>query len=197
MSYATGSVAAKHYGVHGDTIRDWANAGKIKYIRTPGGHRRYLLTDPKDFRKNYIYARVSSRKQAGELEHQVQLLRSKYPSYEIIKDIGSGLNYKRPGFKKILEQLFIGDIGEVVVTSSDRFSRFGARDLFQWIFMRFGAQLTILSKAKENSGEELTEDLFEVLTVFASRYHGSRRYSNKKNQNLSDQGAEDSLSEML
>jgi predicted site-specific integrase-resolvase len=83
-----------------------------------------------------------------------------------------------------LESLFSGSIAEVVVASPDRFSRFNY-DLFEWIFSQYRAKLISLSK-RENitSEQELAEDLMSIVTVFAARTHGKRRYnSNQKDKN--------------
>jgi predicted site-specific integrase-resolvase len=181
MNYVSAAEASKIFKVHSETLRDWANKGKIEYFKTPGGHRRYKIPDANDgqpdTRFRYVYARVSSTKQDGDLQRQVKYLTKKHPDYSVIKDIGSGLNFKRQGFRKILEQLFEGNISEVVVSSSDRFSRFGAREFFVWLFEHFGAKLTILeNKNYANPTEELSGDLLEIVTVFAARYHGRRKY---------------------
>lgn len=187
MSYVNSSKASLHYKVHSETLRDWANKGKIKYITTEGGHRRYQIPEIKSNRKKYVYARVSSKKQEGDLERQIKYLRKKYPSYEIIKDIGSGLNFKRQGFRKILEELFEQNIEEVVISSSDRFSRFGTREYFSWLFEHFGGKLTILENRKyANPNEELSEDLLEIITVFSARYHGQRKYKKEDNTESQD-----------
>ena len=36
-----GEVAAL-FGVDRKTVTRWANAGKLKFVRTPGGHRRFF-----------------------------------------------------------------------------------------------------------------------------------------------------------
>jgi len=178
--FVSTKVAKEHYKVSDQTLRDWANNNKINYIITEGGHRRYCIIPKQENRKRIIYARVSSKKQEGELKNQVSYLQRKYPDYEIIKDIGSGINYKRPGFKRILEQLFKNNIEEVVVSTGDRFSRFG-RDMFEWIFEQFGAKLTILNRGKfKSSQEELSDDLMEIITVFTARYYGRRKYKNSQ-----------------
>ena len=185
--YLPSGKAQAFYKVSEQTLRDWANAGTINYITTGGGHRRYRIVQHNDNRRKIVYARVSSKKQEHDLANQVKYLKKKYPSYEVIKDIGSGINYKRKGFKTILEQLFKGNIEEVVVSTGDRFSRFG-RELFEWIFEQFGAKLTTLNRGKfKSSQEELSDDLMEIITVFSARYYGRRRYKNTKNQILSDQ----------
>jgi hypothetical protein len=63
--------------------------------------------------KNYIYARVSSAKQKADLERQKQLLLNKHPQYELISDIGSRINFKRPGLHSLLELSRRGLVKEV------------------------------------------------------------------------------------
>ena len=177
--YVSSERASRYFSVCQETLRLWANDGKIEYQKTLGVHRRYKIpvevSDPKE--GYYLYARVSSKKQGDDLGRQVKYLRKKYPDYQIVQDIGSGLNFKRPGFRKILEQLFQGDIKEVIVSSSDRFSRFGAREFFCWLFEHFGGKLTILeNKNYANPEEELSKDLLEIIAVFSARYHGRRKY---------------------
>ena len=183
MSYGHPKKTAEHFGVCTATLREWSNKGKIEFITTDGGHRRYKL--PIESKDNpdgkYIYTRVSSKKQEGDLKRQVEFLRKEYPDHKVITDIGSGLNFKRQGFRKILEQLFEENIEEVVISSSDRFSRFGTRDFFGWLFDHFGGRLTILKDRDYASpDEELAQDLLEIVTVFTARHHGRRSYTNNK-----------------
>ena len=80
--YAKPKEASEHYGVSENALRMWATTGKIKYIKTKGGHRRYILQDPTEQLreakesngKSIIYARVSSRKQKDDLDRQSEYL---------------------------------------------------------------------------------------------------------------------------
>ena len=180
--YVKPHEACDYFNVSDQCLRTWAKQGKIKYKITKGGHRRYLLPSTKekeDFTpQKVIYARVSSKKQRGDLEIQIQYLQERYPEHNVISDIGSGINSKRVGFKRILDGVFKGTIKEVVVAHRDRWSRFGY-ELFEWIFEEHGSQLIcddIIEIKDEN--EELSEDLMAIITVFSSRYHGKRRYKN-------------------
>jgi putative resolvase len=184
--YATTVKAKQYYGVSADTLRRWANKDKIKFRTTKGGHRRYFI--PKEQIKNdkrkIAYARVSSNKQKSDLQNQINFLSTKYPDHEIISDIGSGINFKRRGFKTILEQVFDCNVEEVVVATKDRFSRFGF-ELFEDIFTRFEARLVTVEsdEGKEKQyHEELAEDLMSIVTVFAASHHGKRKYKNKTNK---------------
>jgi putative resolvase len=187
--YVDAKIAKKYYSVSTDTLRRWHKNGKLDTIQTEGKHRRYYVPDKcsQETRRTIAYARVSSLKQKSDLQNQIDFLKQKYPNYEIISDIGSGINFKRKGFRTILEQLYKGNVKEVVVASKDRFSRFGF-DFFEFTFDQFDAKLvSINTTADKSPQEELAEDLLSITTVFSARYHGMRKYkqSNKENTNIS------------
>lgn len=71
-------------------------------------------------RKRMCYAPVSSAKQKEDLQRQVQELRNKYPEHEIIQEVGSGVNFQRKGFQKLLDQICEGLVSEIVVMHKDR-----------------------------------------------------------------------------
>lgn len=171
--------ASRHYNVSNQTLRSWANQGKIKFITTQGGHRRYCIAENtvhNEDGQKIIYARVSSKKQQGDLDRQIGFLQTKYPGYRVVSDVGSGINFKRKGFKAILEGVFQGNIKEVVVSQRDRFTRFGF-DLFEWIFEKHHALLlSDHANTEKHPSEELSEDLMAIVTVFSARYYGRRKY---------------------
>ncbi|VBB18912.1 putative resolvase, partial [Yasminevirus sp. GU-2018] len=134
--YVTTPVAKKYYSVSSDTLRRWADSGKIDFILTKGNHRRYFIPDTvhggeeDDNEDNpvstkYIYARVSSSKQKSDLQHQLSFLSKLFPDHTQLSDIGSGLNFRRKGLKTLLDKLFKNELSEVVVASKDRLARFG------------------------------------------------------------------------
>jgi putative resolvase len=126
--YVTGSTIKKEYGVSTQSLHRWEEEGLVQTIRSPGGNRLYNRSDIKKLfgkstgeeeektKKRVCYARVSSEKQRPDLECQIQDLKRKKPEYEILSDIGSGLNFKRRNFQRLLEQVHNGNIEEVVVT---------------------------------------------------------------------------------
>ncbi|CAG2182096.1 unnamed protein product, partial [Oppiella nova] len=137
--------AAKHYGVCTKTLLRWEEAGKIKVVRSPGGQRLYDLKSTLVDKEPFIYVRVSSYKQKNDLQRQEQYLLDKYPRHSIVKDIGSGLNFKRKGLLSLLEQSERGLVQEVVVASKDRLCRFGF-DLLAWHFERHGVNLVVCNE---------------------------------------------------
>lgn len=197
--YRPGELA-KLLGVTCKTLSRWEADGKIEAVKTEGGQRRYVYREvdqkilQKEGKKKVIYARVSSRKQQGDLERQVALLKHKYPAHEVITDIGSGINFKRRGLITLLDRVITGDISQVVVAHKDRLTRFGF-ELFEHIFNRFGVRLEVVS---DNDVKEPTEafvdDVLSIITVFTAKYYGSRKYNvYKKNKDLSESGAEDPI----
>jgi len=101
-----------------ETLRLWAESGKIKVTKTDGGHRRYVYnddTDKKETKLKFIYTRVSSKKQQSDLERQIKYLQKLYPDHRVISDIGSGLNFNRKGLNNLLEAIVTGTVEEVVV----------------------------------------------------------------------------------
>ena len=173
------------------TLRNWDKEGKIGTIRTPSRIRLYdkecilkiLNKDgivPK--KKRIAYCRVSSKKQADDLERQKNSFRASHPSYELVEDIGSGINFKRPGLQKILELSMRGELEEVVVSHRDRLCRF-AFELIESILSKNNTKLVVLDKTEhKSSSEELSEDVLAVIQVFACREMGKRRYTSSKNK---------------
>lgn len=186
--YVASGRASKFYGVTDDTLRRWAKEGLVEFTRTPKGHYRFMLHDGKrQGGRNICYARVSSKKQAADLERQAAFVSDNFPGYEVLTDIGSGLNDKRRNFRHILAELFKGHINRVVVASPDRWARFGATGLFAWIFSCFNAELHFLSEDSQKASDELTDQLMEVLTVFVAKYNGKRRYALSKDKDPPDE----------
>jgi excisionase family DNA binding protein len=175
--------------VTGRTIYNWEKQGKIKCVRTKGGHRRFKKSDifgleeinilPSNKRR-ICYCRVSTRSQKEDLERQVEFFRKHYPNHEIIKDYGSGLNSKRKGFNTILDEAIKGNLGELVVTHRDRLCRFNY-EIFERIINQYsGGTIVVLDKTKTSPEKEIVDDLISIITVFSSRVYGLRSNSIKK-----------------
>ncbi|MGH8002600.1 MAG: IS607 family transposase [Brasilonema sp.] len=128
--YLTPQQVYKQYGYHPKSLAEWADEGKIPCIKSPGGHRRYPvsaiegLTGKK--RATVTYARVSTASQKEDLKTQIEYLGSRYPGCECINDIGSGLNFKRKKFLKLMERVSLREIETLVVAHKDRLCRLGS-----------------------------------------------------------------------
>ena len=128
-------------------------------------------------RKKICYCRVSSNKQKEDLERQVKYMKEKFPTYEIIKDIGSGLNYKRKGLEEILEKAISGEIEEIVIAYKDRLTRFGY-EMIEWLISKYSnGKITIINKEEEETPvEELTKDIVSIMNVYVAKVNGLRKY---------------------
>jgi predicted site-specific integrase-resolvase len=193
--YINCSQARDMLKVSNQTLRSWADKDKIRIIRTPSNRRMYHKQDIYDImgrntvveeKQKIIYARVSSKKQMDDLERQTDFLKSRFPDYILVTDVGSGINWKRKGLKTILEQSMLGNIQEVVVAHRDRLCRF-AFELIEFIFKSNNVKLVVCDEDLEKSTEqELTEDLLSIIHVYSCRSMGRRRYKNKDNTNVSN-----------
>ena len=191
--FSTISEAAQAMGVSVMTLRRWEKEGKsIPTERTQGGHRRYELTKipyrksltPNQDRATFAYARVSSHDQKSDLERQRQMLEmycsAQGWTFEIVSDLGSGMNYQKRGLKRVLTEVIDGKVGRLVLTHKDRLLRFGAELIFA-ICEAKGAEVVIINQGSEPTfEEELAQDVLEIITVFSARLYGSRSRKNKK-----------------
>lgn len=184
MSYVNLRTAKKLTGLHPHTLRKYADNGTIPSYRQTNGNRMFDVSGLINQKHSTIcYARVSTNKQKEDLERQAYYLQERFPHGEIIKDIGSGLNFKRKGFLSILERCLSGESIEVVVTYRDRIARFGF-PLIEWLITRSKGKIVVLNQVDTSPTTELVHDLIAIITVFSSRMHGLRSYSKKIKANL-------------
>ena len=186
--------ASKLLGVTIQTLRNWDKQGLLKPDEiTKGGSRRYKLESLKNINKNIkfntdnlktiAYARVSSHDQKDDLIRQVQVLElycaKAVFNYEIIQDLGSGMNYYKKGLTKLLNLILEGQVKRLVLTHKDRLLRFGAELVFA-ICEAKEVEVIIINKGDENIKfeEELAKDVLEIITVFSARLYGSRSEKN-------------------
>ena len=159
---------------------------------TEGKHRRYDISKlksnrlPKEpaSRMTLAYARVSSHDQKADLERQQKLLElycsAKGWTFEIIADLGSGMNYHKRGLKRLLNLIVDGKIERLVITHKDRLLRFGSELVFSLCALK-EIEVVIVNQGSEPSfEEELIKDVLEIITIFSARLYGSRSKKNKK-----------------
>ena len=188
--------AAKALGVSATTLRRWEASGRITAARSAGGHRRYDLAllrpdlaprQREDERRTIAYARVSSHDQKDDLERQKQVLalycvRQGW-TFEVLADLGSGMNYRKKGLRRLLDAIIAGRIERLVITHKDRLLRFGAELVFA-ICEAKNVEVVILNQGEDASFEEdLAKDVLEIITIFSARLYRSR---SRKNQKLLD-----------
>ncbi|MEA5582601.1 IS607 family transposase [Nodularia harveyana UHCC-0300] len=167
--------------MHPNTLRKYADNGKIESIKNEAGQRLFNVESylRGATRASIIcYCRVSSTKQRDDLGRQIAYIQSLYPDAEIIKDIGSGINFKRKGLQALLDRLMRGDKLTLVVACRDRLARFGF-ELIQYMVEQNGGQIVVLDNTVYCPQSELTSDLLSILHVFSCRMHGLRKYSKK------------------
>ena len=187
--------AATALGVSVATLRRWETQGRLTVDHTAGGHRRYDLVRlrpllqpsrpaPPAHRTTLAYARVSSNDQRVDLERQKQVLELYCArqgwAFELIADLGSGMNYQKKGLKRLLDGIIGDTVERLVLTHKDRLLRFGAELVFALCEAK-GVEVVILNQGEDTTFEEdLANDVLEIIAVFSARLYGSRSHKNRK-----------------
>lgn len=193
---------AKLLNVTVKTLQNWDKQGTLKAYRTPTNQRFYTeeqlnqilnLSNPNQIEKQGLkigYCRVSTHNQKSSLQNQEDYLRNYTNAKgvildEVFTDIGSGINYNRKNFNKILELVEAREVSEIYVTYKDRFVRFGF-DWFNTFCEKHDAKIIVLNQPSTSPEQELAEDLLNIVTVFSARNPGLRTYKKQLEQNLNE-----------
>lgn len=183
---------AKELGVTPEHVRTMHRTGEVIPARISEKGTRYYseeqLRDLKNSRtpcreeKVVAYCRVSTKSQKDELEKQVENVKSymyaKGYSFKVITDIGSGINYENKGLRELISLINSNQVTKVVILRKDRLVQFGF-ELIQLLCDLHDVKIEIIDKSERSNEEELTDDLIEIIAVFANRLYGSRSKKTK------------------
>ncbi len=99
--------------------------------------------------------------------------------FEIISDIGSGINYKKKGLKELIKLISQNKVDKVVVLYKDRLLRFGY-ELVEYIASLYNCEIEIIDNTEKSEQQELVEDLVQIITVFSCKLQGKRANKARK-----------------
>lgn len=191
--YSIGEFANK-IGKTVQTLRNWDKNGTLKPSHITSGGTRYYsqeqlnhflgLKSKTNIDKKIIgYCRVSSHKQKDDLERQIENVRAymyaKGYQFEIISDIGSGINYNKKGLNQLIDMVTNSEVDKIVVLYKDRLIRFGY-ELIENICEKYGTKIEVIDNTEKTEEQELVEDLIQIVTVFSCRLQGKKANKAKK-----------------
>ena len=204
MKYYSINKFSKILGVSAQTLRNWDANGKLHPHHTSSNGYRYysheqlsqvMNINPNIDRKTIGYCRVSSNKQKDDLQRQIENMRmyliSQGKPFEIISDIGSGINYKKKGLKELIKLITQNKVEKVVVLYKDRLLRFGF-ELIEYIASLYNCEIEIIDNTEKSEQQELVEDLVQIITVFSCKLQGKRANKARKLVKELIEGGEDS-----
>ena len=161
---------SKILGVSAQTLRNWDANGKLHPHHTStNGYRYYsheqlnqvMNIKPNLNRLTIGYCRVSSNKQKDDLERQIENVKTyliaKGQPFEIISDIGSGINYKKKGLKELIKLITQNKVEKVVILYKDRLLRFGF-ELVEYIASLYNCEIEIMDSTEKSEQQELVEE---------------------------------------
>ena len=172
-----------------NTLQKWDREGKLKAHRSPTTNRRYYTHDQyvlyrglvaEEQGLTIVYTRVSGVAQKPDLANQVHALEAYCKQHSItvdewMSDMGSGLNYKRKHFNRLLEMIELGQVRRLVIAHRDRLVRFGY-DYFEAFCQRHHTELVVINGEAMSPEQEVVRDLMAIVTVFSARLPGLRSY---------------------
>ena len=196
---------SKILGISVQTLWNWYKKGKVHPHHTSSNGYRYYsheqLNQVMNVKPNLDrivigYCRVSSNKQKDDLERQIEnmklYLTAQGKPFEIISDIGSGINYKKKGLKELMKRISQNKVDKVVVFYKDRLLRFGF-ELVEYIASLYDCNIEIIDHTEKTEQQELVEDLVQIITVFSCKLQGKRANKVRKlvKELIDDGGEED------
>lgn len=177
-------------GVSTTTLRQMHKMGELVPVRVSRGGTRYYsmeqlkqLAGKQDRPKKVIgYCRVSESQQ-NDLEAQVENVRTymcaKGYQFDIITDIGSGINYSKKGLQELISKINNQETDKVVVLYKDRLIGFGF-EMLEYFCKINDVEIEIIDSKEVSREQELTDDFIQIITVFANRLYGSRSKKTKQ-----------------
>lgn len=174
------------------TLQRWDRDKILVAKRTPTDRRYYTYDQYLEFKgvlndsntkKKIIYTRVSTNNQKDDLKNQVKFLLDFANAKgiiidEVIEDIGSGLNYNRKKWNKLIEHCMENKIDSIMVTHKDRFIRFGY-EWFERFLGKYDVKIIVVNNETLSPNEELVQDIISILHVFSCKIYGMRKYKKK------------------
>jgi putative resolvase len=194
LKYYSIGEFAKAIGKTTKTLRNWDKVGTLKPVRVEvTGYRYYSQEQLNHFlcikgietktKKVIGYCRVSSHKQKDDLERQIENVKTymiaKGYQFEVITDIGSGINYNKKGLNKLIDMITNSEVEKIVILYKDRLLRFGF-EIIENLCNKYETTIEIIDNTEKTEEQELVEDLIQIVTVFSCRLQGKRANKAKK-----------------
>ncbi|MGB5822632.1 MAG: IS607 family transposase [Proteocatella sp.] len=194
MKYYSIGEFSKLIGKTSQTLRDWDKKDELKpHHVAPSGYRYYSQEQLNYFlgikgietktKKVIGYCRVSSQKQKDDLERQIDNVKTymiaKGYSFDIITDIGSGINYNKKGLNQLIDMITNSEVERIVILYKDRLLRFGF-EIIENLCAKYGTVIEIIDNTKKTEEQELVEDMIQIITVFSCKLQGKRANKAKK-----------------
>lgn len=164
------------------TLQRWDRDGVLVAYRSPSNRRYYTHAQYLEYLGqlnnsdgvNVAYARAFSKNQAEYLEDQLNLLRS-YSTREgipisvVYTDYGSGLNFRRKEWNKLIEDCIAGKIKRIYVTDQDRFMTIGYDWMYDLLKNFYGVTVVPIGGIFQRSKGEATLEFLNVVEFYSQK----------------------------
>jgi predicted site-specific integrase-resolvase len=169
------------------TLCKYNKIGLIKGKLLPSGFYDYdkesvfKLLNKDVERVNVAYCRVSTNKQKNDLENQIEIIKAFCNKNGIIlkdiyKDIGSGINFDRKEFQRLLNDVIQYKIDKIFITYKDRLSRISFQ-MFKNLFQEFSCEIVVLNEIDDEKiiEKEIFNEIIDLIHCFSMKVYSNRR----------------------
>ena len=129
------------------------------------------------------YCKVSSNKLKDDLERQMESVRAsmmaKGYQFEVITDIGSGINYNEKGINQLIDMITNSEVEKIVILNKDRLLSFDY-EIIENLCEKYGTAIEIIDNTERTENQELVEDLMQIIMVLVAGCSGKERTKPKK-----------------
>jgi len=181
--------AAKYVGRHPKTMQALDRSGVLPAKRTATGRRYWDRADLDAYlgrtsvvapRRSVAYCRVSSQAQRPDLKNQRRIVEEfciakGLGNVEFIEEVAGGLNFKRPKFVQLFDDIVADQLAVLVVAHKDRLARFGF-DLLRHLCASHGCEMQVINTEQVSPEQEMVQDLMAITHCFSARLYGLRNY---------------------
>ena len=174
------------------TLCKYVKKGLVKVRVLPSGfydydeESVYKLLNKNIERTSVIYCRVSTSKQKKDLENQKKTveaycMKNGIKISEVYSDIGSGINFDRKEFQRLLNDVVNHRISKIYVTYKDRLSRVSF-EMFKKLFENFNCEIVVLNETDDAKTieKEIFGEIIGLIHCFAMKVYSSRRQKHLK-----------------
>ena len=156
---------AELLGISVKTLQRWDREGILKANRTPTDRRYYTYDQQLQFKG----INIENGKRGADIYARGIIVD------QCIEEYGSGLNYNRKKWNKLLDEVMEQKVKTIIITHKDRFIRFGY-DWFEKFCMKCNTTIVVVNNEELSPQEELVQDIVSILHVFSCRLYGLRKY---------------------
>jgi predicted site-specific integrase-resolvase len=117
-------------------------------------------------KQNICYIRISFPNQKNVLEKYREYMNKHFSKYTIIEDIGSGMDFNRPGFRKIMKLALDKKLENLVIVNKENFTSIGFEFIEYIIKKNSNAKIFNEKIIETNTKESTFDNIIDLIELY-------------------------------